>query len=1332
MSAYDFENLDDKKFEQLANALCAEYVARGTSIFGSGTDGGREATYQGKMKYPLDEEPWDGYLVVQCKQKERLSGSLKTDADWAIAQLDAEMDMYQSAVVPRKRPEYFLFITNVELSAKLNTGGKDRFKRRLAHWVKELKMKGADVWDRDKLGNLLDTNRQIAEGFGFLHAGDVLHRAAVALGAPTNIRDALYVFLHKEIRNDQYVNLMQAGHTADEQPPLARVFVDLRATTMGVNNRMKDVQVVEAVQQVSDRPIAPSDLKRQEAAETEGSKENSDELHVASAKSQALSPMQLNPSRFVFIGGPGQGKSTLAQYLSQRHRAALLLSGQFNTCEPDVEAIALGVKQTAVSASIGLPLHPRVPFRIVLEQLASALANREVASVLDYVAATVRTKSGMPFARRDAEQLLATTPLLIAFDGLDEVPAVSNRTQVLDVVQNFLDEARNKDADVLVIATTRPQGFNGEFAPDKYNHMTLLPLTRDEALVYARKLVDAKYAMRPERRELVMERLAKAAEDDAIARLMESPLQVTIMAVLVEIVGNLPRERFMLFQRYYDIIYQREQERGLKLSDILVTHRQSIEVIHDRIGLKLQIEAETEADAENKTVKQGRISRDELRELVYNYLVSVGFEEPEVSGTTDEFMAITLDRLVFMVQAEQDSYGFEVRSLQEFSAARALMRGDYLTVKERLRAVATIPYWLNTVLFAVGRAFSLQDDQQCDIIVQLCNELNDDDNVPILYHTQAGARLALEILEDGVGESRPKYRRMLLGTALQLVNLPHHLTAIRLVGLYSSMHDERYRMAAQAAIGVHNSDDKLGLFTVLVELAKRKDEAEWAKEMLHQLWPKKAAAARYLLERLVAQFTWEPWQVSMVQEVAGQSGIHWVDTNLVGKTPIRWIKSAQELEHGNERKIQLANEDRDFSFNYRVRTLSEKDLKRIAKAQPVNMDWLPLVVCRSFLLQPSAQTLADGLEALAQHKAYDPGFRGHYYLPWQLVWILNGVSSTQELLDYASRARQGQFGSTAEWKAAETRWEKEGVTVADFRVFTNEEWPFTAEIGQRGIQPFNAIAVTTTSAPHSVSEADLLEAFATTTTTRARPVLANAFFFVRRVTTRRRTDPTMNLLTLPVATVVELAQSATRSVTAPTLLSLLEEDIDWVSAVNELDAMGRRITWLGEWDYHLLAGRNIRELIDRFVSFLPGKPIREGLLRFIASVGVLGRNNAAIHSLPVDFERLSEQGQVDYVAIVLQAEIDIPIQELLQLVLRLWNVRGIPARFAEIPNLLRDMLEQRKYTAYHKPLLVELLKQPEVDPDIKEQIVDKFIAETQLNVSGLEEPETRKQLKIEF
>lgn len=42
------------------------------------------------MKYPSETEPWDGYLVVQAKFKQKPEGTRK-DGQWLIEQLKADL-----------------------------------------------------------------------------------------------------------------------------------------------------------------------------------------------------------------------------------------------------------------------------------------------------------------------------------------------------------------------------------------------------------------------------------------------------------------------------------------------------------------------------------------------------------------------------------------------------------------------------------------------------------------------------------------------------------------------------------------------------------------------------------------------------------------------------------------------------------------------------------------------------------------------------------------------------------------------------------------------------------------------------------------------------------------------------------------------------------------------------------------------------------------------------------------------------------------------------------------------------------------------------------------
>ncbi|UUU30375.1 hypothetical protein JIX56_10950 [Streptomyces sp. CA-210063] len=58
---YNLSGLSTREFEHVSQALAQEILGSGVSAFGDGKDGGREATFEGRVPYPSELEAWDGY-----------------------------------------------------------------------------------------------------------------------------------------------------------------------------------------------------------------------------------------------------------------------------------------------------------------------------------------------------------------------------------------------------------------------------------------------------------------------------------------------------------------------------------------------------------------------------------------------------------------------------------------------------------------------------------------------------------------------------------------------------------------------------------------------------------------------------------------------------------------------------------------------------------------------------------------------------------------------------------------------------------------------------------------------------------------------------------------------------------------------------------------------------------------------------------------------------------------------------------------------------------------------------------------------------------------------
>jgi hypothetical protein len=96
MGDYNLSGLSTRSFEQLIQALAVKVIGPGTIIFGDGPDGGRKATFEGAMGYPIKDKGWHGYLVIQAKFRQRLQDSQK-DGEWALEQLRKELETFANS-----------------------------------------------------------------------------------------------------------------------------------------------------------------------------------------------------------------------------------------------------------------------------------------------------------------------------------------------------------------------------------------------------------------------------------------------------------------------------------------------------------------------------------------------------------------------------------------------------------------------------------------------------------------------------------------------------------------------------------------------------------------------------------------------------------------------------------------------------------------------------------------------------------------------------------------------------------------------------------------------------------------------------------------------------------------------------------------------------------------------------------------------------------------------------------------------------------------------------------------------------------------------------------
>ena len=435
-----------------------------------------------------------------------------------------------------------------------------------------------------------------------------------------------------------------------------------------------------------------------------------------------------------------------------------------------------------------MPSNRRWPIRVDLAAFAEDIAGDTEPSLLRYLARKITNRSPQDITATQLNRWLGRYPWLLILDGLDEVASAAVREQVLRSVSDFLVDAGSRDADVVVVVTTRPQGYADELDPHDFRWLGLNELTTEQALAYADRLATERHPEDADLREHIHARLNEASSNQMTARLMTTPLQVSIMSRLLERRQRVPQERYALFEEYFEAIYSREVNKKGHIATLLEERRNDVAWVHERVALTCQVEAET---AEGVSAA---IERTRLRDITLERLSQEGLDTAEAQTIADQIADAALQRLVLLVpHGAGDSVGFEIRSLQEFMAARALTAGEGPDILQRLLPLVPSAHWRNTWLFAAGYLVRHREHLRSSLL-GLLREVDVQDDLHQL--AAPGSELAGELVMDGLAARSPLTNRALALHAMDRLHLPLGLDWKFLsYQLMVAAHDEQLREA---------------------------------------------------------------------------------------------------------------------------------------------------------------------------------------------------------------------------------------------------------------------------------------------------------------------------------------------------------------------------------------------------------------------------------------------------------------------------------------------------------------------------------------------------------
>lgn len=743
-SSYPFEQFDHRGFQQFASALLAAVFGPVLQPMGPGKDGGRDLYTRDRLSWQGGQDnasfSWTGYSVVQVKQKERLERPHQ-DAAWLNGEIRAELDAWNDDTSRGAVPDHLLFFTNVPLSAAPGAGGRDKVEAEIAHYL-EVKRESKSrvggiaevrVWDRYMLEALVAVHDSVRHAFvGFLTVGDVLASLAAISRelTPDEVEPALRAQSRRALLDEQWVYFREAGAQGSDRTTVADVVVDLPV----VEDRNGDRSTI--LRAVLDR---------------------------AALSLRANSPYLEGARHLVIAGAPGNGKTTISQFLSQAFRASFVagdtLIPQYRSVVDDTNAALARLKRRR-------PGNRRWPIRIDLA--AYVQDQRHRVRFLRSLAEIVSAQSDAGnISATNAYRWLRSWPWLVIFDGLDEVADAATRSTLIETIEQFAAMVDEQNADVLIVVTTRPSGYDDELDPAHFERLDLDYLDLDEALRYGELVTKTRLQADPGRAERVVRDLHTASRDQNLRLLMRTPLQVTILSILVE-GGQPPADRYGLFWEYYETVFKRERAKQTEFAEILKRHANIVTRLHERIGFLLQAASEV-AGGSAATITHARLMR-----VLKDDLSGRGFDlQGNDIDLTEKISSAGADRLLLLGTQPDGNLGFDVRSIQELMAARYLTSGDDGAVSLVLRAAAPSPHWRNTWLFAAGRIFSEDVVHRQEQLLSLVRDLDSSAHSRLGLVSPVGPYLALEIVGEGIAEGVPRTHTALLEESFKILDYPY-------------------------------------------------------------------------------------------------------------------------------------------------------------------------------------------------------------------------------------------------------------------------------------------------------------------------------------------------------------------------------------------------------------------------------------------------------------------------------------------------------------------------------------------------------------------------------
>ena len=733
---YNYEALNEQTFQQLAQALILVEHPRAQCLPVAQPDGGRDAfVFQGAS----DKKEFIVFQVKYSRDPQN-KDERATINDLVVSERDKIPDLV------RRGATHYYFITNVPGTAHLDSGSIDRAVAALADGLGI----PSQVWWRDDLDRRLDKSTDVKWAYPqVLNASDVLPLLVkhVDIGDPKSTR-TIKSYIATQYQTDREIKFKQV----ELARTLTDLFVDLPLTEKGRQDHLGSGRRSPR----TDLPaILDNHLSQLELYDDDGP-ESLPFRHGGLAAAFLLQlPLTNGVTRFVLEGAPGQGKSTVTQFLCQINRLRIL--------SKNGELSSVDAKHIEGPA--------RVPFRVDLRDYAVWLNGGHPFSKDDYVpppdaasrsleafiAMQVTWFAGSVAVNQDQLlQFLERCHSVIVLDGFDEVADIPTRARLVDEICNAAARLDAHSRSLQLIVTSRPAAFANSpgFPEADWVHLELRNLRRVNILAYTEKWIHAQ-GLTPQEADMVSSTLEDKLEQPHLRDLARNPMQLAILLHLIHVQGAaLPEKRTTLYEEYMKLFFNREAEK----STIVRDRRELLLSIHGVLAWLLQGQAEVGSGS-------GSITKEALGTHIRSFLET----EEHNPALADTLLTGTVERVGALVSRIEGTFEFEVQPLREYFAARHLYKTSPYsppgsdrrgTRPDRLDALARSSYWTNVTRFFCG----FYDVGELGTLVDGLIQIGDDNTYRLINQPR---QLAMMLLADHVFSQSPRTVKRLIAYVTQ-------------------------------------------------------------------------------------------------------------------------------------------------------------------------------------------------------------------------------------------------------------------------------------------------------------------------------------------------------------------------------------------------------------------------------------------------------------------------------------------------------------------------------------------------------------------------------------